>query len=129
MRAIVPAQWLSDHGVAAFVLKYRLAREEGSTYTVDGHALIDIQRAIRLVRSRAKEWGLDTSRIGVMGFSAGGELAALSAMKFSIGKKESPDPVEREGSRPDFSGADLSWRVQHNGRGEKFSAPISGRRV
>ena len=53
------AKWLADRGVAAFVLKYRLAREPGSTYKVDVHALQDCQRAIRLVRSRAKEWNLD----------------------------------------------------------------------
>lgn len=64
------AKWLSEHGVAAFVLKYRLAREDGSTYTVEGDALADIGRAIRLVRSRAAEWGIDPERVGVMGFSA-----------------------------------------------------------
>ena len=52
------ARYLAAHGVAAFVLKYRLAREERSTYTVEGSALIDLQRAIRLVRSRAAEWQL-----------------------------------------------------------------------
>lgn len=74
-------QWMADHGLAAFVLKYRLAEEEGSTYTVDDHALVDTQRAIRLVRSRAKEWQIDPARVGVMGFSAGGELAALAGMR------------------------------------------------
>ena len=62
------AQWLSEHGVAGFVLKYRLAREPGSTYTVEGNSLPDMQRAIRLVRSRAAEWGVDPARVGVMGF-------------------------------------------------------------
>src|SRR6267142_5544159 len=51
-----PARWLSEHGIAAFVLKYRLARDVNSTYSVRQHALADIQRAIRLVRSRSKEW-------------------------------------------------------------------------
>src|SRR5215831_1202700 len=69
------AQWLSEHGVAGFVPKYRLAREPGSTYTVQEHARADIQRALRMVRARAAEWGVDPQRIGVMGFSAGGELA------------------------------------------------------
>src|SRR5213075_640289 len=76
------ARWLSEHGIAAFVLKYRLARETNSNYTVDGHALADMQRALRLVRSRATEWGIATNRIGVMGFSAGGEVAFLSAQRF-----------------------------------------------
>jgi len=72
------ARWLSDRGIAAFVLKYRLAKETNSTYSVDGHAVPDMQRALRLVRSRATEWGIATNRVGVMGFSAGGEVAFLS---------------------------------------------------
>ncbi len=77
------AQWLSDRGVAAFVLKYRLAREKGSTYTVEGHALADIQRAIESVKSKSTEWGVNPDRVGVMGFSAGGEIAALAAVRWS----------------------------------------------
>jgi acetyl esterase/lipase len=76
-----PARWLSEQGIAAFVLKYRLAKEEGSTYTVDEHEVGDMKQALSIVRSRAKEWGIDTARIGVMGFSAGGEVAALTAMQ------------------------------------------------
>jgi acetyl esterase/lipase len=71
-------RWLADHGIAAFVLKYRLAREDGSTYTVEGTELADVQRALRLVRSRSAEWHIAPDRIGVMGFSAGGELALLA---------------------------------------------------
>ena len=96
------AKWLSDHGIAAFVLKYRLAKDTLSTYTVDKDELADIQRAIRLVRSRAKEWNIDTSKIGVMGFSAGGELAALSAMRFDYGNPNATDVIDRENSRPVF---------------------------
>jgi acetyl esterase/lipase len=96
------AQWLSARGIAAFVLKYRLAREPGSTYTVDEHALADTRRAIRLVRSRAREWNIVPSRVGVLGFSAGGELVALSAMRFDSGTADASDLVERENSRPDF---------------------------
>jgi len=95
-----PAQYFQEHGIAAFVLKYRLAREKGSTYTVDGEELADMQRAIRLVRSRAKEWGIDTARIGVMGFSAGGELAGLAAMRFDAGK--AGDAIDGQNSRPNF---------------------------
>src|SRR3954468_2334064 len=73
---------LRNHGIAAFVLKYRLAREANSTYKVEVHALADMQRAIKMVRKRAREWNIDTAKIGVMGFSAGGEVAALSAMNF-----------------------------------------------
>src|SRR5664280_1042269 len=57
------ARWLAEHGIAGFVLKYRLAREEGSTYKVAVHALVDVQRAVRLVRSRAAEWGVDPARV------------------------------------------------------------------
>jgi acetyl esterase/lipase len=96
------AQWLSDHGVAAFVLKYRLAREKGSTYTIEGDALTDVRRAIRLVRSRASEWGLDPRSVGVMGFSAGGELAALASTRSDAGSPNASDPIERESSRPAF---------------------------
>jgi len=98
------AQWLSDHGVAAFILKYRLAREEGSTYTIDGTELKDIQRAIRVVRNRAQEWGVDPDRIGVMGFSAGGELAALASTRFDAGTVNASDGIERESSKPNFQG-------------------------
>jgi acetyl esterase/lipase len=96
------AEFLAAHGVAAFVLKYRLARAPGSTYTVDGDALADVARAIRLVRSRAAPWDLDPERVGVMGFSAGGELAALAGARFDNGAKGSNDTVERMSSRPRF---------------------------
>jgi endo-1,4-beta-xylanase len=96
------AQWLSEHGIAAFVLKYRLAKATNSTYTVDGDELADMQRAIRLVRSRAQEWGVDPNRLGVMGFSAGGELAFLAAMRSDPGAPDAPDAADRQSSRPDF---------------------------
>jgi endo-1,4-beta-xylanase len=96
------AKWLNEKGIAAFVLKYRLARDTNSTYTVDKEELSDIQRAIRLVRHRAKEWGVDSARLGVMGFSAGGELAALSAMRFDYCDPKAADAIDRESSRPAF---------------------------
>lgn len=96
------AEWFRDHGIAAFVLKYRLSREPGSPYTLEGHAMDDTRRALRLVRSRAAEWHLDANRIGILGFSAGGELAAYSAMKSEPGKADSTDVIEQQSSRPDF---------------------------
>lgn len=96
------AEWFRDHGIAAFVLKYRLAREKDSTYTIQDHAMADTRRALRTVRSRAKEWGIRPDRIGVMGFSAGGELAAFAAMQSDSGKADASDPIERAGCRPDF---------------------------
>lgn len=96
------AKFFNERGIAAFVLKYRLAKEPGSTYTIDEHAEADMQRAIRLVKSRAKEWGLDTARIGVLGYSAGGEIAGLSAMRFDSAKLNSTDIIDRQNSRPSF---------------------------
>jgi len=96
------ARWLSEHGVAGFVLKYRLAREKDSGYTVEGHALADTQRAIRLVRSRAAEWGIDKERVGVMGFSAGGELAALASSRYDITGSAATDAVDGESLKPAF---------------------------
>ncbi len=71
------AKTLNAMGIAGFVLKSRLAHTEGYHYTVEGESLQDAQQAMRLVRSRAKEWNVDPSRLGMMGFSAGGELTAL----------------------------------------------------
>ncbi len=96
------AEWLAEQGITAFVLKYRLAKEANSTYTVDDHALKDMQRAIRLVRCRAAEWNIDTARVGAMGFSAGGELAGLAGMWFDYGHKNADDMIERQSSRPSF---------------------------
>lgn len=96
------AKWLSAHGVAGFVLKYRLAREAGSTYTVEGNSLPDMQRAIRLVRSRATEWAVDPARVGVMGFSAGGDVAARAATRFDAGNPAATDPIDRQSSKPVF---------------------------
>ncbi|MEW6304746.1 MAG: alpha/beta hydrolase [Verrucomicrobiota bacterium] len=96
------AKWLSEHGLAAFVLKYRLAREKESTYTIDDHAVPDTQRAIRLVRSRAAEWGVDPAKIGVMGFSAGGELAAFSAMRFETAPQLVKDAIDGLSAKPAF---------------------------
>ena len=96
------AQWLAERGVAGLVLKYRLAREEGSTYKVEEHALADARRAMRVARRNAKEWNLDPERIGMLGVSAGGQLVFLAATRFDAGAADAADPVERESSRPAF---------------------------
>ncbi|MFL5341427.1 MAG: alpha/beta hydrolase [Gemmataceae bacterium] len=96
------ARWLADHGVAAFVLRYRLAREKGSPYQIAEHARQDGRRAVRLVRDRAKEWNVSPARVGMMGFSAGGEVVALVCRDPEAGKESADDPVERQSSRPDF---------------------------
>lgn len=96
------AEWFRERGIAAFVLKYRLAREKGSTYTIQDHAMADARRAIRLIRSRAAEWRIKSDRLGILGFSAGGELAAFAAMKSDPGQKEAAEATEQQSSRPDF---------------------------
>ena len=93
-------QWLADNGIAGFVLKYRLAREKGSPYKVEEHAYQDAQRALRLVRSKAKEWNVN--KLGILGFSAGGDLVLLTSTTFDAGKADAADVIERESSRPDF---------------------------
>lgn len=96
------AEKLNAMGVAAFILKSRLSRAPGSTYTIEGHSLPDAQRAIRLVRSRAAEWNIKPDRIGIMGFSAGGTLAALTATRFEQVSAQVTDPLEAVSPRPDF---------------------------
>jgi acetyl esterase/lipase len=91
------AAWFNSMGVSAFVLKYRL----GPRYR-HPIELGDAQRAIRLVRSRAMQFGVAPDRIGMMGFSAGGHLTATAGTKFDAGKSSAADPVDRVSSRPDF---------------------------
>jgi acetyl esterase/lipase len=93
-----PAEWLNRRGVAAFVLRYRIAPRYRHPAPLD-----DVQRAIRTVRARAKEWGVATDRVGVWGFSAGGHLASTAATHFDSGWPDSADPVDRIGCRPDFA--------------------------
>ena len=95
-------KYLNSIGVSAFVLKYRLANEAGSTYKVEREGLADVKRSLRLVRARASEFGVDPARVGVMGFSAGGELAALASTRFDAGETAATDPVDRLSSKPDF---------------------------
>jgi endo-1,4-beta-xylanase len=96
------AQWLSERGVAAVVLRYRLAREKDSPYTLEKVALEDGQRAMRLVRHHAKEWNIDPQRVGMMGFSAGGEVVAWVCRNPSKGDEKAEDPIERQSAIPNF---------------------------
>jgi endo-1,4-beta-xylanase len=97
-------RWFADHGIAAFVLKYRLAKAPGSTYRVDVQSLMDAQRAIRTVRFHAYEWGIDQNRVGIIGFSAGGEVAYYAATRFDHPVPGSSDAVDTVSCRPDFAG-------------------------
>jgi acetyl esterase/lipase len=91
------ANWLAGIGVTAFVVRYRL----GPRYH-HPVMLSDAQRAIRTVRSRATEWGVDACRIGIIGFSAGGHLASTAGTHYAAGAAGSADPIERVSARPDF---------------------------
>jgi len=96
------AKFLNGLGVTAFVLKYRLAREENSPYDLNIHPQQDAYRAMRLIRSRASEWGVDPNRLGIMGFSAGGEVVASVAYGSGDGDSQAEDPVDRLNGKPDF---------------------------
>jgi acetyl esterase/lipase len=96
-----PAEWLNDLGVAAFVLKYRLAREKDSPYSLDVHARQDAERAMRVIRSRAAEWKIDPARIGMLGFSAGGEVVAQATYQPSENSSNSDD-IDRTDAAPNF---------------------------
>jgi len=99
---IGPAKALNRYGITAFVLKYRLAREPGSTYTVAGDAAADARRAVRWVRSHAAQYHVDPNRIGLMGFSAGGELVTLVADNPAPPPRADADAIDRVSGRPDF---------------------------
>ena len=99
---VAPAQFLTNLGIAAFALKYRLPRETNSPYSLPKHAREDGQRAMRLVRSHAKEWGIDPNRIGIMGFSAGGEVASLVAYSPGDGDAKAADPIDQLSASPSF---------------------------
>ncbi|MEI6049713.1 MAG: alpha/beta hydrolase [Bacteroidota bacterium] len=95
------ARYLNSIGVAGIVLKYRLPTY-GNVIEPHKAPLMDAQRAMRLVRFNARKWNIDTAKIGIMGFSAGGHLASTLATHFDYGNKASKDSVEKLSCRPDF---------------------------
>lgn len=97
-----PAEFLNTLGVAAFALKYRLAREPDSPYSLRDHIRQDAYRAMRLVRSRSAEWSIDSDRVGMLGFSAGGEVVSMIAYDAGDGDPNAADPIDRLNGRPDF---------------------------
>ena len=97
------AQATREHGVAAFVLRYRLSKADNSPYTLTD-SLADVQRAIRVVKSRAAAWHIDPARVGVMGFSAGGQLTAMAGTQADDGNPSAADSIDRLSSRPAFLG-------------------------
>ncbi|MET3826204.1 acetyl esterase/lipase [Sphingomonas sp. PvP055] len=93
---------LNRMGVSAFVLKYRLANEPGAPYSVEGDAADDARRALRWVRAHASDYGIDPRRVGVMGFSAGGELVSLIADNPEPAGRPVTDAIDRQSAHPDF---------------------------
>lgn len=96
------ARWLNSIGVAGIVLKYRMPRPAEHANALP-YPQTDARRAIKLVRSRAKEWKLDEKKIGILGFSAGGHLAATTATRWDEPSGEPGDPINAVSSRPDFA--------------------------
>ena len=92
------ATWFNSLGVSCFIHRYRLKPYGSAT-----DALLETQRAVRLIRANAKEWNVDPNKIGHMGFSAGGEQTARLLLTFDAGKADAPDPVDRLSSRPDWA--------------------------
>jgi acetyl esterase/lipase len=95
------AEWLAKNGVTGVVLKYRVpARDESKRWQA---AVQDAQRAVRVVRDKAGDWGIDPKRIGILGFSAGGETAALAAILHAQPQYEAVDKADKVSARPDFA--------------------------
>ncbi|MCW1921860.1 alpha/beta hydrolase [Luteolibacter arcticus] len=91
------AKWLNAHGITGVVLEYRLPNGRSKV------PLLDAQRAVRTVRAKARDWRCDPKKVGIIGFSAGGHLAATAATRFDEGDRTAKDPIERQGCRPDFA--------------------------
>lgn len=96
------AKWLNSHGIAGIVVKYRLPLSESLTDAKEA-PLVDAQRAVRLVRYHAKEWGLNQGEIGIMGFSAGGHLASTLSTQYDHHTDRETDEIDTLSARPDFS--------------------------
>jgi acetyl esterase/lipase len=99
---VEPAQYLNNLGITAIVLKYRLGRDTGQPWSVDVHPRQDAYRAMRLVRSHAAEWGIDTGRLGIMGFSAGGEVVDMVAYADGAGNPSAADAIDKLNGKPNF---------------------------
>lgn len=96
------AGWLNSQGIAAIILRYRLPVDGEVAHQKWLCPLLDAQRAIRLTRAHAAEWGINPGKVGILGFSAGGHLASTAGTHFDAGDANAADPVDRLSSRPDF---------------------------
>jgi len=99
---IAVGRYLSQRGLTAIVLKYRLARSENSPYDLESHSRADVARAVRWAKHHAKELDIDANLVGVMGFSAGGELASLVSFGETSGNAAANDPIDRHSALPAF---------------------------
>jgi acetyl esterase/lipase len=97
-----PGEYLAKLGITVFILKYRLPREDGSPYSLEKTPREDALRAMRTVRSLAKAYGIDAGRVGMLGFSAGGEVVASVAYTSGKGDPAAKDPIDRLDGKPDF---------------------------
>jgi len=93
------AKWLNSKGIAAIVLKYRLPNSKNISHEAP---LADAQRAIRMTRQHASKWNIDPSKVGIIGYSAGGHLASTAGTHFDLGDSDAENPVEEFSCRPDF---------------------------
>ncbi len=91
------ARWLNQHGILGVVLEYRLPAGRSKV------PLLDAQQAIRTVRLNARKWQIDPKRVGIIGFSAGGHLAATASTQFDLGKADAAETIAGQSSRPDFT--------------------------
>ena len=94
-------RWFAERGVDAFVLRYRLSRQPDQPWTITDSRQ-DAERAVRLLRARADEFGIAPDRIGLIGFSAGGELARMTLLSDPVAAPGQADVIDRQDARPDF---------------------------
>jgi acetyl esterase/lipase len=95
-------EWLTSQGFVTVLLKYRVPRR-GGEFEKHHHALQDVQRSMRIVRSNAEKWGVDTNQIGVLGFSAGGHLCTTLATNYETPSYEAIDEIDQVSAKPNFA--------------------------
>ncbi len=118
---VYAADYFVPRGVAVIGLKYRLRPPHRVTNSgIQAITLLDAKRAMRLLRSKASEWNIDPHRIGIVGYSAGANLAMNLAANFDAGDKGSADPIERQSSRPDFAVGLATWHWRQKESPFKF---------
>ena len=119
MEGLEVASWLNSQGITGIVLKYRVPRRPDEPQGEPARRpLQDVQRAVSLVRSKSREWGIEPDRIGIVGFSAGGHLAISAATNFEQRAYEPIDDVDNVSCRPDFAVAVYSGYLKAKDKDE-----------